>query len=126
VTGAARYRPHHQNEGIDGEIYIKIVRGSQDYVHICGYHSESLKHTVFYMDLHAAEDESKDLSNYSFENRNKNESNIPLVQWTDRRYVGNECTTLYNIPTGKHILGIQRNTTIKSDHINSVVNIITW
>lgn len=97
---------------------------TQNYVQICGALGESLKHTTFMMDLHAAEDETKDLSTYSFEGRDKNAP--PLIEWKDRRYFGAECTTIQNVPVGKHILGIQRNTTLKRDHVNSVIHVITW
>ena len=66
-------KPHYDNKDIAGDIYLKIIPVTQDFVQVCGSLGESLKHTTFFMDLHAAEDETKDLSNYSFENRDKME-----------------------------------------------------
>lgn len=107
-------KPSYHNEGRDGEIYVKILTGSTPFVLLCGAKQESLKHTVLTLDLHAAEDDSKDYTQYSFSNRlrdkNKDGSALsPLVEWKDRHYVGSECTELSRVPPGKHILGISRN-----------------
>ena len=44
-------------------------------VALCGAIGESLKHTSLKMDLHAAEDNTRDYSNYSFDTRT---SSTPL------------------------------------------------
>jgi len=118
-------KPHFQNEGISTEIYLKLLAGQTDRVNICGSVGESLKHTTLYLDLHAAEDPT----DATKEKAGLKETYTPSanrVVWTDRHYVGNECTELVKIPKGIHVLGIGRNETVKGGHVSSVAHVIVW
>lgn len=120
-------KPAYHNEGKNGELYLKIVTGVTEWVLLCGQRKESLKHTTMTFDLHGAEDESKDLSEYSFTNRLRTGKDVePLVEWKYRHYIGSECTELSKVPPGKHILGISRNETEVKGHVNSLIHVVVW
>ncbi len=118
------HKPAYQNKGIAGEIYLRLITGKSDLVMLCGQLGESLKHTSIKLDLHAAEGENKDLLNYSFYSRPA--GSPPLVEWKHRKYVGDECTELSKVPFGKHIIGIERNETLKREHVSSIIHVIVW
>ena len=98
--------------------------GVTDFFMICGIWGESFKHSTFLMDLHAAEDPTKNLTDYSFATRDP--SLPPLIVWRDRKYVGAECTEIHKVPPGIHIMGIARNETLKTDHVSSLIHLIVW
>ena len=125
----AERKPVYQNGGISGEIYIKLLLKPEysDLVLLCGQHAESLKHTSIKIDLYAAEDNivtNDYLKHYSFDHRRKDAP--PLIEWPHRMYVSHECTELSQIPPGKHILGIERNESLKKGHVSSLIHVIFW
>ena len=114
---------YHNTKSLD-PLYLKIKRGKTDIVLICGQMGESLKHTTLTFDFHAGEDPNQDWATYSFEKRDPKRP--PLDIWTHRHYIGAECTELTQVPEGTHVLQIARNETLKSHHVNSVINVITF
>lgn len=114
---------YHNTKSTD-PLYLKFERGKTDIVLICGGMGESLKHTTLTFDFHGGEVSNENWDNYSFETRDA--SRPPLDVWTHRRYIGNECTELSQVPEGTHILQISRNETLKSNHVNSVIDLITF
>lgn len=105
-------------------LYLKVKRGIHDIILICGQYGESLKHTTITLDINGGESTTFNYTEYSFESRDSNKS--PLVIWTHRKYLGNECTELSQIPVGTHIIQITRNESLKSNHVNSIIDVITF
>ena len=114
----------YHNKDVSTPIYLKVTAGATDLVVMCGQMQESLKHTIITFDLNGGESKTTDYSTYSFETRPA--SAPPLVVWAHRKYIGNECTELSFVPPGTHIIQIKRDESIESNHVNSLIDVITF
>lgn len=88
---------------------------------VCGYgYKESLKNIDFYLDV-----------NYTNNIFHQNESYIPpsidkRQYLPHRRYRGDECTNIYHIPQGNHILIASTNPNISKHHLNGITHVILF
>lgn len=117
---------HHQ-----GEIHFKITIGVNNFLWLCGgAHKESLKHILIYLD--------KDV-NITLDNKEKIDADgintgkssykytpsANRVLWLNKKYVGNECKAVTDLPVGNHILSISTNSSQES-HMVKLSHIILW
>jgi hypothetical protein len=109
-------RAYHSN-ATSGDLYFKIEVGSQPHVFLCGYMvKEAFKYANFLLDLHVKADR---LANY------KPSDPDTRVQWQHKKYIGDECKKLYDIPQGTHVLTVRVLDNEKSHKIG-ISHVIMW
>ena len=110
----------HTNAGRkDGEIHFKISVGEKNPkkdVWVCGDGcGGALLHAEFFLDVNVADEKLVDY--------------VPSpdrVQWHHKKYLGNECKELLNVPVGNHVLSITTSAAAPPTHQSCVSHIITW
>ena len=113
-----------------GELHIRIKIGDTPIVWLCGgIVKESLKHTLIYLD------ENVKLPAFDFDLKKGFDEfasyEIPYtpsanrILWTKRKYVGNECKSILDLPKGEHVLSIATNTS-HDLHSSKLSHVIMW
>ena len=97
-----------------------------------GTHKESLKHSLLYLDenidfsVFPSDDEKIDSDGVN--HGNSSYQYIPSekrILWEKKKYVGNECKALHDLPIGNHILSIAPNVT-HDKHETKLTHVIMW
>lgn len=47
-------------------------------------------------------------------------------EWTNKKYVGSECKSLFDLPSGNHILSIKTNHSTDDKHQAKLSHVILW
>ena len=117
------------------EIYFKIIVGNAKLVHVCGYFfKESLKYAEFFLDLNvnitnvtaaaaasASAGAAVSVPYYPSNNRTQ------LIRKTNRQYLGDECTSLFNLPLGTHVLAVRSGATATgAHHTNGITHLVVY
>eukprot|EP01041_Mallomonas_annulata_P010810 gene10810-22557_t len=98
-----------------GELHLRLKVGKDTIVWICGNNQgESLKHAEFFLDTNVSESR---MANYT--------PGVDRVQWHHKKYVGDECKALHNIPEGVHVMSVITSAN-KTEHVSAVTHVITW
>lgn len=111
-------RPFYEAQGPNKEIYVRIHDCRQGAIRVCGYAAkESLRHALFLLD--------KDISispetgamfrkscnvGGSCTDEKLGDSYVPTADRTlleTRKYMADECTQVWNVPPGEHVLTIR-------------------
>lgn len=115
-----------QAKGSKLEISFKVsVPKNNGIIIVCGYSSkESLKHADFYLHVNST------ILDELERNPSLNISQIEIpqegrVMISARKYHGDECTRLKNIPKGRHLLTVSTDPK-HPDHLSSVSHVITF
>lgn len=107
-------KPLWTGEGPEaGEIHLKVTIDKLDTVWICGAIKESLMHAKVFLDANV----KGNLTNY--------EPGSSRVEWTKRKYVGNECKAITGLPTGTHVLSLSTNGSAVN-HKTALSHVIMW
>lgn len=116
-----------------GELHIRVTVGESRTLWLCGgSHKESLKHSVIYLDANVdttkfpGDDEKIDSNGIN--HGNSSYVYIPSdsrIVWEKKKYVGNECKSLHDLPVGNHILSIAPNIT-HDKHVTKLSHVVMW
>lgn len=104
------------------ELHFKVEVKTISRIYVCGANAkDSLKYAQFYLDVNVTGEPGPD---YVPSN------NRVLIHGKDsktfaRRYFVDECTLLFNLPTGKHVLSVKPNPDFLS-HTTTVTHVITF
>ena len=96
-----------------GEIHLKIEINHMNSIWLCGNNKESLMHSTIYLDKNV----ENRLTNYVPGN--------DRVLWEHKKYVGNECKSITDLPPGIHVLSIATNSS-HANHKTSISHVIQW
>jgi len=112
-------KPLWTGEGPEaGEIHLRVTIDKLDTVWVCGAIKESLMHAKVFLD-----------QNVNFNGLNGNVTNyVPSssrVEWSKRKYVGNECKAILGLPTGNHVISISTNGSA-AGHKTALSHVIMW
>lgn len=106
--GYKDYRPSYQTSQKEAAISLEFNLNNGDTIYICGYkHKEAFKFADFFVDL--------DVPYFPDERARKayqrtvSLTHRPPVLWERRHHIGGdtECTRLYEMPTGHHVLTVK-------------------
>ena len=112
-------KPAWYGTGIaSGEIHLKITIGSVPYVWVCGL-KESLKHATVYLDVNVKTPLN---GNWTLYTPPAAESR---VLWDKKKYQGNECKQIHDLPSGVHVLSIGTTKDVPL-HETTISHVITW
>jgi hypothetical protein len=110
-------KPVYTGRGVEaGEIHIKIVVGSFNIVWFCGL-KESLKNAAIMVDLNVKAPANGNWSTYT--------PSPNRVAWEKKKYVGNECKSLLEVPEGTHVVSIST-APLFPHHESTLTHVITW
>ena len=96
-----------------GEIHLKIEVNHINEIWLCGNNKESLMHSTIYLDKNV----EKRLDDYVPGN--------DRILWEKKKYVGNECKSITDLPYGIHVLSVATNTS-HANHKTSISHLIQW
>ena len=98
--GYADYKVYYESNDPQAALNLRIhITPATSYLRICAQnHKESLKHALFYLD-----------ANVTVTVGGVYTPTPQRVLLTQRKYVGEECTVLSDLPPGKHVLGVNVN-----------------
>ena len=76
-------------------MHLKVFVNQTNFLRVCGYSAkESMKYVRFMLDINATNIDDKYVpSNNS-------------IPWLQKKYVGDECTLLTEVPQGNHVLSL--------------------
>ena len=96
MNAAQFYSPLlHKTSTENATIHVKVTVNEAKYLRVCGYSAkESMKHVRFQLDINATSVDA----NYA-----PSSSSVP---WLRRKYAGDECTLLSDLPQGNHVLSL--------------------
>jgi len=110
-------KPLWQAKGDKGDLHLKIEIHNKKTVWICGALSESLLKTTIYLDANVPVNK---LKNYDPMDSGKR------VEWKKKKYIGNECKAITDLPVGTHVLSISTANAKDTDHTTGFSHLITW
>lgn len=88
------FAPTFQAVGMNATLHFKIQVNDHNLVRICGYsQKESLKHALFFIDPNVTE-----YHPYVPSSR--------VTLWKKRKYGGDECSLVQDLPRGDHVLTV--------------------
>ena len=109
-------KPMYLSDGPShGPLHLRIHVGQFNQVLLCGQMKESLLHTIIYLDRDVRFD-GKDARDYVPKN--------PVI-WTNKKYFGNECKFITELPSGDHVLSIEPHQD-HAHHKTGLSHVITW
>ena len=100
--------------GDQGEMHLKVNVGNKNIVWICGAVKESLLHAKLYLDSNVPDDKLKGYTPGS-----------KRQVWTKKKYVGNECKALEELPQGQHVISISTEGAPEK-HTTGLSHVIFW
>lgn len=100
--------------GDQGEMHLKVQVGNKAIVWICGAVKESLLHAKMYLDSNVPDDK---LKGYTPSSNRK--------EWTKKKYVGNECKALEELPQGQHVISVSTQGAPEK-HTTGLSHVIFW
>ena len=110
-------KPLWQAKGDQGELHMKITVHNTKTVWICGALSESLLKTTIYLDANVPVEKLKNYDPMASGKR---------VEWKKKKYVGNECKAITDLPVGTHVVSISTANAKDTDHTTGFSHLITW
>ena len=108
-------KPLWSAEGNQGELHLRITIRNTRTVWVCGAVKESLLKTVMYLDPQVSPTQLKHYQ--PSENR---------IEWTKKKYMGNECKAITDLPVGTHVLSISTSNVTDAHHVTGFSHLITW
>lgn len=128
-------RPFYEAHGPHKEIYVRIHDCRSGAVRLCGYSSkESLKHAHFYLDPNINVSSAREFTQKqcdaggvckSIALGNVYKPTANRYQLTTRKFVGDECTSVYDVPPGEHVLTISTDPN-HPDHTSSFSHVVIF
>lgn len=93
------------------ELHIAVEIKEHDFVWICGNSKESLAKAIFHVD-----------KNVKIVSNEKYEPSAQRELWTKKKYIGQECKEIQELPKGKHVISVSNG----GEKALEVSHVVTW